>query len=269
MEAPLVVTFLWLMFFGTHVGLATRQVRGVLVDRLGAHGFFVLYSVVASVTFAILVAYYAAHRFEGPAGLALGASEPARWLLMAVITCGVVLAGAGLGVYPRTPMALFDQPIRSPRGIEKVTRHSFFVGTALLALAHLLLATKLVGAIFMGGFAVLAIVGARHQDQKLLARRGEPYRAYLASTSLVPFAALLSGRQRLAAGDFAVPMFLWGLVATVALRLVHAEMFAHGGAWVIGALLGGALLATLQSWRRKRRHAAGIARSAPARGGAA
>jgi len=267
MEAPLVLTLLWLVFFGTHVGLATRQVRAVLVDRLGAHGFFVFYSVVASVTFSILVTYYAAHRFEGPGGLALGASEPARWFLMGVIAFGVVLAGAGLGVYPRTPMALFDQPIGSPRGIEKVTRHSFFVGTVLLALAHLLLATKLVGAIFMGGFAVLAIVGARHQDQKLLERRGEPYRAYLASTSLVPFAALLSGRQRLVTGDLAVPMLLWGLVATVALRLVHADMFAHGGLWVIAALLAGASLATLQSWRRKRRHDAGAARPVSAVGG--
>ena len=53
-----------------------------------------------------------------------------------------------------------------------------------------------------------------------------------------------------------VAALFWGLVATVALRQVHDGIFAHGGLWVIGTLLGGATLASLQAWRRKRRLAA-------------
>ena len=55
-----------------------------------------------------------------------------------------------------------------------MTRHPFFVGVALLASAHVLLATRLVGAVFFAGLAALAILGARHQDRKILARRGAP-----------------------------------------------------------------------------------------------
>src|SRR5437899_13047458 len=63
-----------------------------------------------------------------------------------------------------------NPPIRAPRGVERVTRHPFFVGVALLASAHVLLATRLVGAVFFAGLAALAILGAWHQDRTLPAR---------------------------------------------------------------------------------------------------
>jgi hypothetical protein len=36
------------------------------------------------------------------------------------------------------------------------------------------------------------VAGARHQDGKLLLRGGEAYRHYLETTSMVPFAAIVS-----------------------------------------------------------------------------
>src|SRR4030095_11369959 len=89
------------------------------------------------------------------------------------------------------------------RGIEKITRHPFFAGVGLFALAHALLATRLAGTVFFGGLLLLVVVGSWHQDRKLLARRGAPYAAYLANTSAVPFAAVLSGRQQLNWSDVA------------------------------------------------------------------
>ena len=65
--------------------------------------------------------------------------------------------------------------MREPRGLERVTRHPFFVGVALLGAAHALLAPRLVGAVAMGSLALLAGVGAWFQDRKLLALRGERY----------------------------------------------------------------------------------------------
>jgi uncharacterized membrane protein len=256
MDAVLVTAVLWMLFLGTHIGLATRRVRAALVARLGAHGFTVVYFLIAVGTFAALVAYYAGHRFVGPPGLALGAYALVRWSLMAVIVAGIALAAAGLAAYPRTPMALFDQRVAAPRGVERITRHSFFVGTALLALAHVVLAPRLIGTVFAAGLATLALAGAWHQDRKLLARRGESYRAYLDATSLLPFVAIAAGRQRLVAAELPLGAMAWGCAAAVALRLGHDHIFAGGGAWLIGALVVGAVLATVQSWRRARRHAA-------------
>src|SRR5439155_441468 len=43
-----------------------------------------------------------------------------------------------------------NPPVRAPRGVERVTRHPFFVGVALLASAHVLFATRLVGVVLAG-----------------------------------------------------------------------------------------------------------------------
>ncbi|MGH7963488.1 MAG: NnrU family protein [Candidatus Binatia bacterium] len=253
MESALVVALLWLLFGGTHIGLAAGPIRGRLVARLGEGGFLALFSLVASVLFTVLVMYYAAYRWEGAPGLAVSSLPALRWPLMVFIAIGVVLMIASLAAYSESPYAIFNQTIRSPRGVERITRHPFFAGVALLALAHALLATRLVGTVFFSGLALLAIIGARHQDTKLLVRRGQPYADYLAATSIVPFAAIVSGRQRIVWRELPVGALAAGLVLTFALRAVHDGIFAHGGLWVIVGVLGGAAVATLQSWRRARR----------------
>jgi uncharacterized membrane protein len=249
------MALLWILFAGTHVGLATRRVRGALVAALGEGGFVALFSTVAAVTYALLVGYYARHRLAGAAGLAMGTIAPLRWGLMAVIVIGVVLMVAGLLAYPRMPAALFAHPVAAPRGIERVTRHPFFAGVALFGMAHVLLATRAVGAVFAGGFVVLAVVGAWHQDRKLTARRGAAYEEYLAASSAQPYAAIAAGRQRLNRRDLPAGILVAGVVTAIALRLVHDRIFAAGGAWMVLAVLGGAALASWQAWRRAHRGA--------------
>ena len=253
MTPALGVALLALVFVGTHVGLATHGVRARLVARLGEGGFFGLYAAVATLTFWMLVAYYAAHRFEGAPGLGLGADPAVRAVLIGVIVAGVALATAGLVAYPRLPVALFGQSVREPYGIERITRHPFFAGTALVGIAHALLATHLAGTVLMGSLALLAIAGARHQEAKHVRTKGGPYAAYLAVTSAVPFAAIVAGRQRLVWRELPFGALAGGVAAAVVLRLAHASLFAGGGGWLVLAIVGGGAVASLQSWRRVRR----------------
>ena len=263
MEPAIVVILLWLLFGGTHVGLVIAPVRRRLVAVVGEGGFFALFTLVASLTFWALLSYYAAHRFDGLPGLDAGRVPLLRWLLMMVIAGGVVLIVAGLAVYPRLPVALFGQPIGEPRGVERITRHPFFAGMALVGGAHALLAPHLAGAVFMGGFAVLGIAGARHQDARNLATRGRAYADYVAVTSIVPFAAVLAGRQRLAGSELPVAGFAIGLAVAVVLRLAHGSLFAGGGRWIVLAVIAGGGLASVQSLLRSRRIGA-LAKRAPA-----
>src|SRR3989442_6769936 len=96
MEPALAVALLWLVFGGLHVGLATRRVRAALVARLGEVGFTALFSVVAAVSFTLLVRYYAGHRLEGGGGLALGDVPAVGWGLHAIIAFCVGLANGSL-----------------------------------------------------------------------------------------------------------------------------------------------------------------------------
>lgn len=253
MTPVIVVAALWLLFAGSHVVLGIAPIRGPLVRRLGELGFTLVFYVVAAASFAALVTYYTAHRFEGPPGLGLANNAALRWLLMVVVASGVAFMMPGLRDYPRLPSALFGQPIRTPRGMERVTRHPFFAGMALFALAHAVLAVHLVGTVCFGALALFTVAGAIHQDRKLLARRGEAYAEYLAQTSAVPFAAIGAGRQHLAWRELPLGMLAAGVVVALALRYWHAALLADGGIWFIVVFLAGALIAGLNAWRRSHR----------------
>jgi uncharacterized membrane protein len=169
--------------------------------------------------------------------------------------CGVSLCAAALASYARFPTALFAQPVQRARGIERVTRHPFFAGAALFALAHTLLAPHLVGTIFFGGLALLAILGAWHQDCKLLERRGPAFAEYLAETSAVPFKAIVERRQALCWRELPVRALAVGVALALAARHWHDSLFAGGGWWIVGLTLGGAALAAFSAWRRSQRRA--------------
>jgi uncharacterized membrane protein len=254
-EPALIVALLWGVFAGAHVGLATRRVRAAFVARLGEGGFTALFSLIAAASFAVAIRYYAMHRFVGAPGLALGAVPVLRWVLVAAIVTGIVLMVAALAAYPDSPYDLLGETRRGPRGLERVTRHAFFVGTALLGGAHALLATHLTGTVAFGGLALLAILGPWHQDAKLLTRRGPAYGGYLAATSGVPFAAILAGRQRFVWGELPWGALALGLAIAIGLRAVHDGIFAQQGVWVIATVVGGAGMLTLASVRRLRRQA--------------
>ena len=245
---------LFLAFAAPHLGLATRPVRGAIVARLGERGFFWAYSILSAVLFVALVTYYADHRSEAPRGLTLAAVPVLREALLAIAFFGMALAVAGLVRYPALPVALFGQPIREARGLERITRHPFFSGIVVFAVAHTLLASSAADTVFFAGLAGFSAIGAWHQDRKHLLRRPE-YAAYLQRTSLVPFAAVLRGRQRLVARDVPWTALAFGAGATLVIRHLHAGVLAHHGAYLWGGLLLGAALLSALSYGRARRSA--------------
>jgi uncharacterized membrane protein len=253
MDPVLRVALAFGLFAASHIGLAWPPLRQALVARLGRWGFTLLFTLVAWLTFGGAVATYAAHAGEGPAGLALGTHAAARFVLVAAIVLGSMLMAGTFAGYMGSPYSFGGEQRREPRGLERVTRHPFFVGTALLGGAHALLATRLVGAFLMGSLALFALLGAWFQDRKLLALRGEPYAAYLAATSTLPFAAIAAGRQRLVASELPYGTLLLGLALAWLLRSLHAHLFDHGGAYVIAALVTGPLVILVSEWRRDRR----------------
>jgi uncharacterized membrane protein len=255
MEPAITVALWWLLFGGTHLALATGRPRAWLVGRLGARGFELFFSMVAAVTLGLLVHAYAGLRFEGAAGLGLVAVPAARATLYGVAFAGMTLALWGVLAFPASPMAP-PGVVRPPRGLARITRHAFFVGMAMLAAAHMLLATRLAGVVFFAGIFLLVTLGARLQDRKLLRRYGAPYAEYLATTSAIPFAAIAAGRQRLVWEEIRLPMLALSVLMVAGLRWVHASIFAAGGAWVMGVIVGSVVLLQLATWARRARTAA-------------
>jgi uncharacterized membrane protein len=254
MEPSINVILLWVLFAGTHVGLTTARPRTFVVSRLGEWGYTGVFSAVALVTYALLVRYFAMHRFDGEAGPALGTAPLVGWALFSLSTFGAALMSMSIFNYPASAHAIGSgQREYVPRPIERISRHGFFAGLGILALAHALLASRLVGSVFFGCLAVFTYLGSVHQDTRLLAARGDVHRRYLASTSTLPFGAVIARRQNLDLRGIPIAAWLAAVLIPVLLRAYHDAIFAADGAYVIGVTGIGAGLAALQSWRMQKR----------------
>jgi len=243
MDAVLQVALCWVIFLATHIGMAMAGVRTRLVRRLGEPGFMVVFSLVASAAFALLVRGYAVVRSAGPAGLALGGVPVVRWLLVGAIVIGMALmvgAFAPRG-YWSSPMMVLVGKVREPYGLERISRHPFFSGFVIFNLAHMLLARRLTGMLFFGGFVVLVVAGSAHMASKLRARYGAGYDDFLAVTSALPFAAILAGRQRLALREMPWLFLVAGVAGAFGLRAIHGSIMARDG-------IGFTLAVVLVSW---------------------
>jgi len=253
MEEGWITALLWLLFGGTHVGLTMRPVRERLVRRLGEDGFVFVYSAIAIITFAVLVHYVAEHRNAEPQTPLLVTIPPVRGALIGLSVVGFSLFITAVLVYPRLPMATFRHRIVPARGVQQITRHPFFSGIAIWAAAHALLAPSPAPFVFFIGIVVLSFVGGLHQDRRLFDELGEAYRSYAASTSFWPLVAVIAKRQKLRWRE--QPWFAYGIGigTSLALYQVHADILSHGGAYVIGVVSAGSIIAILNSRARRER----------------
>ena len=96
---------------------------------------------------------------------------------------------------------------------------------ALWAAVHVLGKGTLSGLVFFGAFLVTALAGMPSIDAKL--REGQPalWARLAPTTSILPFGAVLAGRNRVVWGE--IPPLVWGLgVAAWALLLwLHPVIF--------------------------------------------
>lgn len=242
MESVALVVLWSLLFGGTHIVMATQRIRAVLVERLGEAGFRLLYSGVAAGTFLMLVRTFALHQHVGPPGIGGFVGPAVRWVLWSVAGLGATLMVAGFVAYPGSPMDLAGSRVRRPAPLARITRHPFFVGLAVVGIVHMLLASHATGTVFFGGLVLVTIVGLRHQDRKLLGAKGEPYAEYCRETSVVPFAAIVSGRTGLSARELPMMPLAIGLGGAIAIRWLHPVMLAWNGMALAAGVVGSAAL---------------------------
>lgn len=261
MSPTVAVLSAWLLFGGSHLLLSWPWLRTRLSNRLDEPRFLVVYTLIAALGLTLLAITVARYGGDGRRGLDLATAPAARWSLGAVALIGAALVTAGLRNYSRSPMAVLARrlgapnevrrkPLRAPTGVERITRHPFFVGIALLMGAHVLLASTLAGAVFFAGFTLLALVGIPMQDRKLRARHGDVYGAYLEASSAVPFAA---ARLRLDGASRRVwPVLGASAAGAVLLAALHPMWRVGNGALFVALVNIGGLYAVAKQFRRAR-----------------
>lgn len=179
------------LFVGAHFLLTSHPVRSAMVEKFGKL-FLGLETLVYILSFVwMLFAYGDAPYYE------LWAQEAwMRFVPAVFMPIAFVLAVAGLTTKSPTAVGAEDLARESnpAPGILRVTRHPFLWATSLWALSHLLVNGDLGSVILMGGILVLSLGGMVHIDSRREKALGSDWGPMKLTTSLVPFAALLSGR---------------------------------------------------------------------------
>ena len=187
-----------LAFVAGHFVLSSTPVRRRLVRVLGQNGFLPAYSLAVTAAFFWMTSAYRAAPvvpvWEPPAAL--------TWIPVLLMPVAVYLLVAGLTT--RNPTLVGAEraltaglPQNPAPGIISITRYPFLWGTALWAAAHLAVNGELADITMMGGILILSLGGMVHIDHRREEALGAAWGPVKLTTSVIPFAAILSGRTQL------------------------------------------------------------------------
>ena len=206
----------------THLGLSHGGVRAGLVRQLGPMRFRLLYSAVALGTFAPAAVIAFRERHLGPV---LWELNPLLVTILASILMLAAILLIVLSLANPSPSSML--PARpEARGVLRVTRHPMNMGWALFGIAHLLGNSTLGDVSFFGlCFVVVGLIGPFHMDSRKKAERGEVFAAFLQQTSVLPFLAVVSRRQKLVLSEIPLPMTIIAVAVWIALFVFHGRLF--------------------------------------------
>ena len=202
-HSSLVMLALLILFAVIHSGGAALRVFAESI--LGARVWRLIFATASIPSAVILIGWFLAHRYDGIRLWNLQGTPgliPLIWLGTAI---------SFLFLYPATynlleiPAVLKPQVRLYATGIIRVSRHPQAVGQILWCFTHALW----IGSSFMLvtciGLVAHHLFAVWHGDRRLRARFGEAFEQLKASTSVVPFAAVLDGRQQLQWQEFVRP----------------------------------------------------------------
>lgn len=211
------------LFLALHSVPAIPAIRQRLIDTLGRRNYLVAYSLVSIA--ALVWVFYAA--------LALDYVElwpPAAWqahLAMSLVPIAFFLLIAGL-ISPNPASVSFRRGDDAPGAIVAITRHPVLWGFFLWAAGHVVANGDLRALLLFGALAVFALVGILMTERRSRKRLGPAWAAIEKTSSVIPFAAIVTGRARLRVDRDM-------LIAVAAAAILTAWLLGGGHAALFGA----------------------------------
>lgn len=215
------------LFVGTHLGISSTPLRGWLIARIGQGPYLGVYSLIAAVTLGLLILAYS----NAPPAEFVWTPTPAlRWLALLVMPVAMIFLLGGFLAPNPTAVGMEGKlaSVGQGRGLLRITRHPFQWAVVLWAIVHVLANGDLRGIVLFASVGALSFLGTFLMDRKKAATLGDQWQQFAAVTSNVPFAAILTGRNRLVLSEIAAPV-------VVGLAGYAVVLWAHR--WIAGVPL--------------------------------
>ena len=211
-------------FIGIHLGVSGTALRSVIVGRVGLRAYMIGFSVASVAAMVWLVSAYNAAEYRPTWGML-------QWwkpFAIALMLPAFLLVVVGLAT-PKNPTSVGQEALadRPATGILRVTRHPFLTGAALWAGVHLVGNGDVASGLFFAALLIVSAAGTASIDAKRRLTVGAAgWDAFARQTSIVPFAAILAGRNRLSVAEIG----WWKL----ALGVVAYGLFLGGHKHIVG-----------------------------------
>jgi uncharacterized membrane protein len=210
-----------------HLIVSGTRVRDTLTGAMGARAYMGLFSL-ASVGLLVWLGIGYAHARGSAADTAYWTATPAtKDIQLAIQLLATLFVVPGLTT-PNPTSVGQEKALEKPdlvRGVLRITRHPFLWGVAIWAAGHLLVNGDVASLILFGSLLALALFGPASIDAKRKRALGERWNAFAATTSNVPFSAILAHRQSLKIGEIGWWRLGLALAAWAALIFVHPYAF--------------------------------------------
>lgn len=189
--------------------------------HIGSRLYRILFALVSLPLAVILIIYFFNHRYDG---LQLWQMQnvpfvqAVTWVLSAI---------SFLFLYPATFNLLEVAAIQKPQvhlyetGIIRITRHPQMVGQIMWCIAHTLWLGTTFTLVTSIGLVLHHLFGVWHGDRRLSYRYGEAFVQVKQRTSIIPFLAILDGRQSIKWSEFLRPAYLGVAVFVLLLWWSH------------------------------------------------
>jgi uncharacterized membrane protein len=210
-----------LVWIAIHLGLAGTRLRDAVVRRIGDGSFRVFFSVLSIVALLFLVRAWS----TAPGTLLWVAPKWLRWLLVLAMLPAFLLFVASVSGRNPTMIGPRDGTVQPPGGIIRVTRHPMLWSFAIWAGVHIAGNGDTAAIVFFGAFLVTALAGMPSIDAKLARRDSNTWQPLSAATSIVPFAAIVQGRNQFVPGEIGWLIPAIAVVAWIVLLWAHPWLF--------------------------------------------
>ena len=181
-------------FLLLHLGISSTPLRGMLRDAAGENGYLGLYSLLAIASLGGMIYFYAGIDHSEYIWLANATSYK---VTKVILLLSIVMILVGMMVKNPTAVKMEGAIGNDIPGAVKITRHPLQWGILLFAIGHLIANGDQASILFFGTLALVSAVGMVAMDRRKKAIGSDKWQAFYEATSLIPFAAIFSGKTAL------------------------------------------------------------------------
>ena len=211
-DSHLIMVGLLLGFAIAHSGLAALRPKAEAI--IGPRLYRVVFALVSIPFATVSIIYFFNHRYDG---LQLWRVQEVPGIQS---TVWILSAISFIFLYPATFNLLEIAAVQKPQvylfetGIIRITRHPQMVGQIIWCVAHTLWLGTTFTLVTSLGLIAHHLFAVWHGDRRLAARYGEAFEKVKARTSIIPFKAIVDGRQTVKWQEYLRPAY-FGVAAFV------------------------------------------------------